>query len=108
MPANEHLVILVTATSQNQARQIARKLLRRNLAACVNLVPVDSMFLWQGEIQEEEEVLMIIKTRSETFDDLLAAVREIHTNETPEIIGMPIVMGSRDYLKWITDETTRS
>jgi periplasmic divalent cation tolerance protein len=69
-------------------------------------VPVDSMFAWKGEIQEEEEVLMIIKSRIEVFDDLMSAVKSIHTYDVPEIIGMPIVMGSNDYLKWITDEAT--
>jgi periplasmic divalent cation tolerance protein len=103
---NEHLVVLVTATSEVQARRIARRLLQSKLAACVNFVPVDSMFVWKGEIQEEEEVLMIIKTRAEQFDDLANAVRAIHANDTPEIIGMPVVLGSHEYLKWIDDEVT--
>ncbi|MBN2303857.1 MAG: divalent-cation tolerance protein CutA [Anaerolineae bacterium] len=106
MPINEHIVVLVTATDEKQARQIARRLLREKLAACVNFVPVESMFLWKGDIQEEEEVLMIIKTRTETFDALMSAVKIVHSYDTPEIIGMPIVMGSREYLKWITDEAT--
>jgi len=101
---NEHIVVLVTATSEVQARRIARKLLQNKLAACVNFVPVDSMFVWKGELQEEEEVLMIIKSRTEVFDELMTAVKGIHTYDTPEIIGMPIVMGSAEYLKWITDE----
>jgi periplasmic divalent cation tolerance protein len=103
---NEHLIILVTASSDVQARRIARKLLQDKLAACVNFVPVDSMFVWKGEIQEEEEVLMIIKSRSEVFDDLMNTVKAIHTYDTPEIIGMPIVLGSDDYLKWINHEVT--
>jgi periplasmic divalent cation tolerance protein len=106
MTGGEHLVVLVTASGENQARQLARKLLRRKLAACVNFVPVDSMFFWQGDIQEEEEVLMIIKTRRAAFGELMNLVLEEHTNETPEIIGMPIVVGSREYLKWISDEAT--
>jgi len=103
---NEYLVVLVTASSDVQARRIAKKLLQNKLAACVNFVPVESMFVWRGEIQEEEEVLMIIKTRIEVFDELMSAVRSIHTYDTPEIIGMPIVMGSNDYLRWIADEAT--
>jgi periplasmic divalent cation tolerance protein len=101
---DEHLVILVTATSETQARRIAKKLLQNHLAACVNFVPIESMFLWRGEIQEEEEVLMIIKTRSEVFDDLMGEIKSAHTYDTPEIIGMPVVIGSREYLKWIDDE----
>ena len=103
---NEHLVVLVTATSATQARRIARKLLQSKLAACVNFVPIDSMFLWKGEIQEEEEILMVIKTRAEAFDELMNAVKLMHTYDTPEIIAMPVVLGSREYLKWINDEVT--
>ena len=103
---NDYLVVLVTATSSDQARRMARKLLQNKLAACVNFVPVDSMFIWQGDIQEEEEVLMIIKTRSEAFDALMSAIKIAHTYDTPEIIGMPVVIGSPDYLKWINDEVT--
>ncbi len=66
---NEHIVVLVTATNETQARRIARKLLQNKLAACVNFVPVDLMFVWKGELQEEEEVLMIIKSRTEVFDE---------------------------------------
>lgn len=101
---NEHLVILVTATSEVQARRIARRLLQDKLAACVNFVPVESMFLWNGDIQEEDEVLMIIKSRSEVFDDLMNTVKSLHSYDTPEIIGMPIVLGSAEYLKWINHE----
>jgi periplasmic divalent cation tolerance protein len=101
---DEHLVVLVTTSSETQARRIAKKLLQNRLAACVNFVPIESMFLWRGEIQEEEEVLMIIKTRSEVFDDLVSEIKAAHTYDTPEVIGMPVVIGSREYLKWIDDE----
>jgi periplasmic divalent cation tolerance protein len=103
---NDYLVVLVTATSETQARRIARKLLQKRLAACVNFVPVDSMFIWQGDVQEEEEVLLIIKTRSDTFDSLMSAIKLTHTYDTPEIIGLPVVIGSPDYLKWINNEVT--
>ena len=103
---NDHLVVLVVAESEAQARRIARRLLQNKLAACVNFVPIESMFLWQGAIQEEEEVLMIIKTRTETFDELMSAVKVTHSYDVPEIIGLPVVMGSRQYLKWIDDEVT--
>ncbi|MBP8974771.1 MAG: divalent-cation tolerance protein CutA [Anaerolineae bacterium] len=103
---NDYLVVLVTAESEAQARRIARRLLQNKLAACVNFVPIESMFLWQGAIQEEEEVLMIIKTRTETFDELMSAVKVTHSYDTPEIIGLPVAIGSRPYLKWIDDEVT--
>lgn len=101
---NEHLVVLVTAPSEAQARRLARKLLNSKQAACVNFVPIDSMFVWRGVIQEEEETLMIIKTRADAFDGLMSSIKEAHTHEMPEIIGMPVVLGSREYLNWIDRE----
>lgn len=103
---NDHLVVLVTTESEAQARRIARRLLQNKLAACVNFMPISSMFLWQGAIQEEEEVLMIIKTRTETFDALMSAVKAAHSYDVPEIIGLPVALGSRQYLKWIDDEVS--
>ena len=98
---NDHLVVLITAKDKAEARRIARKLLQKKLAACVNFVPVESMFVWDGEIQEEDEVLMIVKTKTDAFDDLMSTVKIAHSYDTPEIIGAPIILGSREYLKWI-------
>jgi periplasmic divalent cation tolerance protein len=100
----EHIVAYVTAASESQARRIARRLLQKELVACVNFVPVDSMFLWKGDIQEEEEVLMILKTRVDKFDQVVDLVKSIHTYDTPEIIALPILLGSREYLNWIDHE----
>ncbi len=102
---SEHLVVLVTAASEDEARRIARDLLERKLAACVNFVPIRSMFVWEGAIQEEAETLMIIKSRAGAFEPLMAAVHALHSYDLPEVIGLPIVLGSREYLKWIDDET---
>ena len=101
---NEHIVVLVTAQSEAQARRMARKLLQAQHAASVNFMPVNSMFLWKGAIQEEEETLMIISTRAESFDGLMSAIKEAHSYDTPEVIGLPVVLGSPEYLKWIDDE----
>jgi len=101
----DYLVVLVTASSEDQARQIGRVLLEKKLAACVNLIPVKSMFVWEGKINDESEVLMIIKSTSAVFQDkLIAAIKENHSYQVPEIISLPIVLGSADYLKWISDE----
>lgn len=104
---SDYLVVLVTANSEAQARQIARELLEKKLIACANLVPVRSMFVWQGQIQEEAEVLMIIKTTNASFKaQLEAEIKRLHNYEVPEIIGMPIVIGSAEYLKWIGENVT--
>jgi periplasmic divalent cation tolerance protein len=100
----DHLVVLVTASSQEEAKALALHLLEQQLIACANLIPVQSYFTWEGKFDEAAEVLMILKTTSAVFQEkLIAAIREKHSYQVPEIIGMPIVLGSADYLKWITD-----
>lgn len=103
---NDHIVVLVTTASEAEARRIARRLLQNKLAACVNFAEVESMFLWQGDIQEEDEVLMIIKTRMEVFDELANTVRIVHSYDNPEVIALPIALGARAYLNWIDHEVS--
>jgi periplasmic divalent cation tolerance protein len=99
------LVVLVTAGSEDEARKLAKHLLEQKLIACANLLPVNSLYMWEGEMQDDREVLMVIKTRSEVFKErLLAAIQQHHSYDVPEIIGMPVVMGSQQYLQWIADE----
>jgi periplasmic divalent cation tolerance protein len=103
---SDALVVLVTAPNDEQARVIARKLLEEKLAACINFVPIQSMYVWEGAIQDEAEVLLIIKSRQTAFHDLIAAVKAVHPYAVPEIISMPVVLGSEAYLKWIKNEVT--
>lgn len=100
----ERVVVLVTAPSEDMARDIARTLLEQKLAACVNLIPaVASMYTWEGELCSDEEVLLVIKSTSRAFNELAAAVRNVHPYDVPEIIALPIVAGSQDYLGWIDE-----
>ncbi|MBZ0320782.1 MAG: divalent-cation tolerance protein CutA [Anaerolineae bacterium] len=104
---SDYLVVLVTANSEEQARKIAGELLEKRLIACANLIPVRSLFIWQDQVQDEAEVLMIIKATHAIFKDKLQAeIKRLHSYEVPEIIGMPIVIGSVEYLKWIGDNVT--
>lgn len=103
---SDHLVVFVTAGSEAEARQIGSALVERKLAACANLTPVQSIFMWEGQAQDDAEVLLILKTRAALFDDLAAAVQALHSYDLPEIIALPIVAGSTDYLHWIDEETT--
>lgn len=103
---DQALVVLVTASSADEARQLARGLLENRLAACVNVVPVESLFRWEGALQQETEALMIIKTRADAFDRLAQAIKAAHSYDVPEIIALPIAAGSAEYLKWIDDEVT--
>jgi periplasmic divalent cation tolerance protein len=103
----DYLVVFVTAASEEQARALAMELLQKKLIACANLVPVRSFFVWQDKVQDEAEVLMILKTTSAVFKEKLeAAIKQLHSYEVPEIIGLPVVIGSADYLQWISSEVS--
>ena len=100
----DKIVILVTAGSLGEAKKIARHLVEERLAACVNITaPVQSLYRWKGKVTEDREFLMVIKSSRELFGEIQAAVRHLHSYTTPEIICLPIVDGSADYLAWITD-----
>ena len=105
---NDQLIfVLVTAPSQEVARQIAATLLGQKLAACVNVLPgIRSYYTWKGVPQEDEEVLLLVKTRAALFEgSLVQAVKATHPYELPEIIALPIQIGLEGYLKWIKEET---
>jgi len=96
-------VVLSTAGSQDQARRIAEGLLARRLAACVNIIPrVTSIFRWKDDrIQEDEEWILLIKTTEQAFDQVRAALKELHPYEVPECIALPIDAGNKEFLDWI-------
>jgi periplasmic divalent cation tolerance protein len=99
---SEAVVVLMTAANEPEAGRIAEMLVARRLAACVQILPgMQSIYVWQGEVQREREVLMLAKTTRANFDDLEREVREIHSYETPEIIALPIAAASGPYLKWL-------
>ena len=101
-------VVLSTAPSDGVARRIARAVVEERLAACVNLVPgVTSIYRWSGAVQEDSEVLMVMKTRAERVGELAARVRALHEYALPEVIALPVEAGSEDYLRWVRAETAR-
>ncbi len=95
-------VVLVTAASLEQAVEIAQSLLTNQLAACVNLFPVQSLYTWEGTLETADEWQLVIKTDLAKFPNLETQVRELHSYEVPEIIALPIVAGSAPYLDWIS------
>ncbi len=98
----DFIVVLVTARDKKEAVKIARGLLESKLIACANIIEgVQSLFWWQGKIDRSPEVLMLMKTKKVLFKKVSAQVRSLHSYETPEIIALPIVAGSGDYLKWL-------
>jgi periplasmic divalent cation tolerance protein len=101
---NNACVVLVTAPDAAVAQQLARLVLEQKLAACINIIPaMTSFFWWQGKIDEQTETLLIIKTVAEKLTVLIEAVKKNHPYEVPEIIALPVVGGSEDYLKWLRD-----
>lgn len=103
---DKYVVAFITAPTDEVAEAIANKLLDQRLAACVNIVPaIKSLYLWDGDTESDEEVLLIAKTKSTVFPDrFVPAVREVHPYDVPEIIALPIALGSQDYLDWIERE----
>jgi periplasmic divalent cation tolerance protein len=102
MNESEAIVILMTAGSSEEATRIAELLVSRKLAACVQILPgMRSIYLWKGEVHRDDEVLLLVKTTRTNFETLEHEVRAIHSYETPEIIALPIIAGSENYLDWL-------
>ncbi len=103
----EAVVIFCTVPNKDEAKKISEALLKEKLAACVSTVDkVSSMFLWNEEFCKENELLLIIKTKKELFDKIEAVIKAFHSYNVPEIIALPVILGSQDYLGWIEHETT--
>ncbi len=99
-------LILVTAGSEEQALKLARALVEERLAACVNLVaPLRSIYRWRGAIEDDREILMVIKTRKALYARVERRVRELHTYEVPEILSIALDAGHQPYLEWLFDST---
>ncbi len=95
-------IVLSTAGSEEEARKIARQLVERKLAACVNIVPqIESIYRWQGKVEEAREWLLLIKTTAERFPAVRDALRELHSYDLPECVAIAIEDGSSGYLQWI-------
>jgi periplasmic divalent cation tolerance protein len=87
-----------------EAQAIGRALVEERIAACVNIVPgLRSLFRWQGTIEEQEETLMLVKSRSDYLPSILDTVKRLHSYTVPEVIALPILAGSSDYLAWIDE-----
>lgn len=102
----DEIVIFITASNEDEAARIAKALVGARLAGCVDIIKnIRSIYNWQGKVEDETEVLMIVKTQKPLFDSLMKKVKELHSYTVPEIIAMPIVEGSEDYLKWLREVT---
>lgn len=97
-------IVLCTCPSMDIAKQLATHLVTEKLAACVNIMPqVTSIYQWQGEIQQDSEFQLIIKTTANNFNALSDAISQLHPYDVPEIIAVDIVNGNQPYLNWISE-----
>jgi periplasmic divalent cation tolerance protein len=98
----DRIIVLITTGSEEEAHKIAESLVNTRKAACVNIVPrVDSLFWWKDKLDSARESLLLVKTKASLFPEIISLVKEIHSYEVPEIIALPIIAGSEDYLKWL-------
>jgi periplasmic divalent cation tolerance protein len=97
--------VTTAAGSQEEARRIARGLVERRLAACVHVLgPIESLYHWEGRIEQSQEWLCVAKTSLDRYAQVEAAIRELHSYQVPEILAVPVVAGSRAYLDWLEAE----
>jgi periplasmic divalent cation tolerance protein len=98
----DRIVVLITAGSEEEAHKIAESLVNEKKAACVNIVPrVDSVFRWKDKLDSARESLLLVKTKASLFSEIVEMVKRMHSYEVPEIIALPIIGGSEDYLEWL-------
>lgn len=101
----DYIQVFTTTENEEDARKIARELIEKRLAACVQRIgPIKSTYWWKDKVNEEEEWLLIIKTCDEMFGKMEEAIKGVHPYEVPEIIASPIIKGNKDYLDWIEKE----
>jgi len=103
--SEDFILIYITVPSIEEARKIARKLVEDKLAACVSIVPnIISTYRWQGRVEEYQEEQLLVKTRAARFEEVVAAVKKVHSFKLPEIISVNIRNASTEYLMWLDDE----
>ena len=104
----EVIIVLITTGSEAEATTIGRAVVQKGLAACANILPLKkSIFQWEGKIAEEQEFLMILKSRAVLFDELSMVVKQLHSYQVPEIIAIPIGSVSIPYLNWVRECTRK-
>ena len=101
---SEAIVVFMTAANPEEATRLADMLIGARLAACVQVLPeMESIYRWEGKVERQSETLLIAKTLKEKFADIEREVRALHSYDTPEIVAVPIVAGSADYLQWLSE-----
>jgi periplasmic divalent cation tolerance protein len=100
-----YVLLYVTASDAEEAKKIGKEMVSRRLAACANVVEkIHSVYWWKGKLEEDSEAILILKTKKDKIQDVVNAVREIHSYENPAVVAIPILGGSEDFLCWIGEE----
>jgi periplasmic divalent cation tolerance protein len=105
---SDYGALLTTTPSREEAHRIAKLLIDEKLAACVQLLPIESFYAWQGKTQNEAEILLLVKTRRALFEPAIARIKAVHSYSVPEIVAMPFTAGFAGYLDWIDSVTDPS
>lgn len=101
----DFIVVYVTVASSEEGQRIARALVEERLAACVNLVKgVESIYRWQGKVEQSQEELLVIKSKQELFSRLRDRVKALHSYTVPEIVALPVLEGGKEYLQWWAEQ----
>lgn len=99
-------VVYITAKDKSEARKIARQLLEARLAGCINIIDnINSLYWWQGDIQDEQEAVLIVKTKESLVAELIEKVKSAHSYSCPCIIALPVLQGNKEYVEWLEKET---
>ena len=101
--AGEYSMVTTTCADKESAKRLADVLIKARLAACVQLLPIESIYTWKGEVCNENETLLLMKTKTALYDKLAGVIRENHSYEVPQIVKYPIIGGLHEYLQWIDD-----
>jgi len=103
------IVVVTTVGDEEQGNELARELVARRQAACVNLVPgIRSFYRWKGRICRDSEYMLVVKTREDEFDAVAATIQEVHRYEVPEILAFDVARGEQRFLSWIADSLDKS
>ncbi|RLU99294.1 cytochrome C biogenesis protein [Streptomyces griseocarneus] len=105
MTTPEYAVVTTTTDTEKKARALAAELVGERLAACAQVYPIQSVYRWEGKVEQSEEWRLDLKTRAELVESLSARIGELHDYDVPEIIAVPVVAGGASYLGWVTEET---
>lgn len=107
MSQSPEIVVILSTVPQEKSEAMARALLDKRLVACINTLPVRSFYHWKGEFCDDREQLLILKTTQKKAEEVIAALKEMHPYDVPEIIAIPVIAGHAPYLEWVHEETKK-